>query len=857
MKQVLIIVLLALPLAMFAAYLEDIPSQVSQPDGSLLSLFASGDEYANYLHDANGYTIIQSPTDGFYYYAILSGGEPVPSVHRVGSLDPASLGIPKRINISKAAYDAKKALMKAPEKRNEKGPNTGTVNNLNIFIRFADQSEFELPRSFYDARFNAVGDSTNSLKTYFHKVSYDQLNYETHHYPSCAPEINLSFQDSHPRSYFMPFNAVTNPDGYLDHDERAIREQTMLAEAISSIAPQVPNTLNIDADNDNYVDNVCFIIRGPHTAWSDLLWAHRWSLYVTDADINGKMVWDFTFQPENQNSVTTLCHEMFHSVGAPDLYHYDFNGVTPAGCWDIMESGEGHMGMYMKYKYGGWLTSLPLATPGNTYTLSPVSSPTNNVYKVAIPGNNNQFLVLEYRKRGSDIFEAGLPGSGLLIYRIYSYYDGNADGPPDEVYIYRPNGSNTVNGQIFEAAFSADVHRTEFNAHTNPHSFLSYGETFEININSIGYAGDTISFSLSPSTDPLPPVISAVSPASGSILANSTIEVSSVVSAPNSTLNQVEIWVNGTPVSTLTAEPYSAVIDASGLPLGAQVISVVAYAANGLQTSREILVTLIDPAQENWFSWQTTDPVWSEFGRGAVPIKVAVEFDLGLHEYRLKAIRFNAVPDPWGLPEIPGKFRARINRMVNGAITEQTLIELGDIYNQDYEQDFTYEVADSTRISGQIAFILDCYEYQNIRFDENSICGYTWLTEPGRPWTDALARGMLGAASMSILLQDPTVGNEDEVLVPASLQLSCYPNPARSMAKLAFSLKNPAPVKLSIYNLKGQKVKTLCSDGKQAGIHELNWDGSDDNGQTVSSGCYIARLQSGKQFVNRKLVYIK
>ncbi|HRW99286.1 MAG TPA: hypothetical protein P5280_07335, partial [Cyclobacteriaceae bacterium] len=194
MKQVLIIVLLALPLAMFAAYLEDIPSQVSQPDGSLLSLFASGDEYANYLHDANGYTIIQSPTDGFYYYAILSGGEPVPSVHRVGSLDPASLGIPKRINISKAAYDAKKALMKAPEKRNEKGPNTGTVNNLNIFIRFADQSEFELPRSFYDARFNAVGDSTNSLKTYFHKASYDQLNYETHHYPSCAPEINLSFQ---------------------------------------------------------------------------------------------------------------------------------------------------------------------------------------------------------------------------------------------------------------------------------------------------------------------------------------------------------------------------------------------------------------------------------------------------------------------------------------------------------------------------------------------------------------------------------------------------------------------------------------------------------------------------------------
>jgi len=857
MKYILIVTLLVLPWAIFAAYLEDIPSQVSQPDGSLLSLFASGDEYANYLHDARGYTIIQSPTDGYYYYAMLSGGEPVPSAHRVGSIDPASLGVSKRINISKAAYEAKRALMQAPERRSDRAPNTGTVNNLNVFIRFVDQTEFELPRSFYDARFNAVGDSVNSLKTYFHKVSYDQLDYDTHHFPICEPEINLSYQDSHPRSYFMPFNALTNPDGYSNSDERALREQTMLAAAISSIAQQVPSSLNIDADNDNQVDNVCFIIRGPHTAWADLLWAHRWVLYYADAYINGKQVWDFTFQPEDQNSVRTLCHEMFHSVGAPDLYHYTFNGVTPAGCWDIMESGGGHMGMYMKYKYGGWLSSLPVATPGNTYTLHPVTSPDNNVYKVAIPGSYNQYLVLEYRKRGSDIYEAELPGSGLLIYRIQSYLDGNSEGPPDEVYIYRPNGSNTINGQIFDAAFSAEVCHTEFNAHTNPHSFLSNGSSFEININSIGYAGDTITFTLSPSTDPLPPVISSISPASGSILANSTIEVSAQVSAPNSTLSQVEILVNGIPVSNLTAEPYTAVIDVSGLPLGSHVLSVVAYAVNGLQTTRDILIYLIDPEDENWFSWQTAAPVWSEFGRGAVPISVAVDFDLGTQEYLLKAIRFNAVPDPWGQPTMLGKFSARINRMANGAMTEQTLIDLGDIYNQDYEQDFTYEVADSTRISGQIAFILDCYQYQNILFDENSICGHTWLTEPDRPWTDALARGMLGAASMSLLLQDPTVGNGDELLVPASLQLSCYPNPARSMAKLAFSLKNPAPVKLSIYNLKGQKVKTLSSDEKQAGNHELSWDGSDDNGQPVSNGCYIVRLQSGKQSVNRKLIYLK
>lgn len=857
MKKILILILIIVPLSVFAAYLEDIPSQVVQPDGSVLNLLASGDEYANYLHDANGYTIIQSPADGYYYYAVQSSGEPVPSAFRVGSVDPATLGVPKRINISKAAYDAKKAFMNSPNKRNEKGPNTGTVNNLNVFIRFADQTEFQLPRAFYDDRFNAVGDSVNSLRTYFHKASYDQLNYVTHHFPDCDPQLNLSYQDSHPRSYFMPYNAVTNPTGYVDSNDRAVREQTMLAAAINSIASQVPTTLNIDADNDQAVDNVCFIIRGPHTAWADLLWAHRWALYMADAFINGKQVWDFTFQPEDQNNVRTLCHEMFHSVGAPDLYHYTFNGVTPAGCWDIMESGNGHMGMYMKFKYGGWLQSLPVATAGNTYTLNPVSSSTNNVYKVAIPNSNSQFLVLEYRKRGSDIFEAELPGSGLLIYRIHSSYEGNADGPPDEVYIYRPNGSSSVNGQIFEAAFSADNGHTEFNAYTNPRSFLSNGNSFQININSIGYAGDTISFTVSPATDPLPPVISAVSPASGSILANNEFEVSAQVSAPNSSVSQVQISVNGIPVSTLTSLPYLATIDATNLPLGTQVISVIAHSANGLQTQRDILVTLIDPQLENWFSWQTANPTWAEYGRGAVPIQVAVDFDLGTQEYLLKAIRFSANPDPWGQPAFPGKFSARINRFESGAITNQTLIELGDIYNLDYAPDFTFIVADTTRISGQIAFILDCYEYQNIKFDENAICGHTWLAEPNRTWTDALGRGMLGAASMGLLLQDPIVDNADELLIPAPLQLSCYPNPFRGVATLAFTLKNPAPVKLSIYNLKGQKVKSLVSEQKSSGKHELNWDGTDEHGKPVASGCYIVKLQSGKQSQNRKLVLIR
>ena len=49
------------------------------------------------------------------------------------------------------------------------------------------------------------------------------------------------------------------------------------------------------------------------------------------------------------------------------------------------------------------------------------------------------FLCLNTGKKGSDVFEEKLPGSGLLIYRIDQRFEGNADGPPEGIYVYRPN----------------------------------------------------------------------------------------------------------------------------------------------------------------------------------------------------------------------------------------------------------------------------------------------------------------------------------------------------------------------------------------------------------------------------------
>jgi M6 family metalloprotease-like protein len=57
--------------------------------------------------------------------------------------------------------------------------------------------------------------------------------------------------------------------------------------------------------------------------------------------INGKRVYDFNFQLQTflaSRGVGVICHEFFHTLGAPDLYHYTDNGIDPAGSWDIMET---------------------------------------------------------------------------------------------------------------------------------------------------------------------------------------------------------------------------------------------------------------------------------------------------------------------------------------------------------------------------------------------------------------------------------------------------------------------------------------------------------------------------------------
>jgi M6 family metalloprotease-like protein len=484
---------------LFSAPIDFLPVSIQQPNGIIIQCFASGDEYFNWLHDENGFTIIKG-SDGWYYYGKVHDGIVIPSKAKVGTDNPVSFNLQAWAKISKEEYmkrrDAMWSEVESLKSNPISAPQGGTFNNLAIYIRFADDSEFISSRQTFDDKLNPI--SGNSLNSYFYEVSYGTLSISTTHYPACALTTNLSYQDTNPRSYYQPYNATTNPNGYQNSTDRRLREHMLLKNAVEwiNIHSPVPAGLNIDADNNGFVDNITFFIRGNAGGWSDLLWAHRWMLYTYDVQINGKRVWDYTFQTENQSTVKVLAHEMFHTLGAPDLYHYyNATSIAPAATWDIMGTGGGHMTAYMKWKYSGqtWINNIPEITTPGMYTLYPLTSATNNCFKIASSNSSTEYFIVEYRKK-SGTFESSLPGSGLIIYRVNPSIYGNGDGPPDELYIYRPGGTLTANGNPAAAHFSADVNRTYINDTTDPSLFLSNGLPGGLDIWGITFADSTISF---------------------------------------------------------------------------------------------------------------------------------------------------------------------------------------------------------------------------------------------------------------------------------------------------------------------------------------------------------------------------
>jgi hypothetical protein len=99
------------------------------------------------------------------------------------------------------------------------------------------------------------------------------------------------------------------------------------------------------------------------------------------------------------------------------------------------------------------------------------------------------------------------------------------------------------------------------------------------------------------------------------------------------------------------------------------------------------------------------------------------------------------------------------------------------------------------------------------------------------------------------------VSTDDQTLHPESLTL---PNPYRPGMLLQLAVKqNNAPVRADLYNLRGQKVRTLINEPLPNGVRLLSWNGLTDHGSRAGNGVYLLRVQSGDQSQTKKLVFIR
>ncbi len=84
-----------------------------------------------------------------------------------------------------------------------------------------------------------------------------------------------------------------------------------------------------------------------------------------------------------------------------------------------------------------------------------------------------------------------------------------------------------------------------------------------------------------------------------------------------------------------------------------------------------------------------------------------------------------------------------------------------------------------------------------------------------------------------------------------------YPNPFNQETLIRYSLPWDCAVKLSVYNLLGQQVKTLVDEPQSADDYEVKWEGKNEQGQEVASGVYFFRIDIGELIDTKKMVILR
>ncbi len=175
-----------------------------------------------------------------------------------------------------------------------------------------------------------------------------------------------------------------------------------------------------------------------------------------------------------------------------------------------------------------------------------------------------------------------------------------------------------------------------------------------------------------------------------------------------------------------------------------------------------------------------------------------------------------------------------------------------------YDIQFSYMITDSIGNVLVPEFYETIMEREMMEFSGNTIftddCVYMPIACGYKPFEGEYQRNYY---VQKIDLSD-YVEAENEIILQAETKCVCYPNPFNPSTTINFSIPKESNVELSIFNIKGQKVKILVHNEFTKGYHSIIWNGDDESGKPVSSGLYLYKLNvDGKTKVVKKCLLLK
>jgi M6 family metalloprotease-like protein len=497
-KQVLLLVIgvILYQLAfqpIFAVKAYPFPINVTQPDGSQLTIRLHGDEFRHYQTTEDGYVLKQN-ANGYYTYATVSitgeineGTIIAQNADKRSTLDVQYLTTVNKVvalSAIQAAPQKSRMLASSASSPRKAYPLNGSPKALVILANFKDKAfTVPTPQTAYQNLLTQTGYSANggtgSAKDYFMASTYGKF----------APDFVVIGPVTLPQN--LAYYGV-NTGGTAGNDTYPAQ---MIVDACKAADTAGLDFTQFDTDGDGYVDNVFVYYAGYNEAEggaANTIWPHRWSIseagITSGITFDGKKINDYSCTSElkgttgtNMCGIGTFCHEFGHVIGLPDYYDTSGTQSNTLNEWDIMDYGAYSNGgctppAYSAYDrfFLGYLTPQQVSTPSDL-TLLPLYQGTtqpantdNQAFLFSATTHNlngaapspAEFFLVEYRKQtGWDTY---LPAEGMCIWHIdflQSQWDVNKPnnytgtkqtaGSHMRVYLQPLSGSTTTPGTAF------------------------------------------------------------------------------------------------------------------------------------------------------------------------------------------------------------------------------------------------------------------------------------------------------------------------------------------------------------------------------------------------------------------------